>query len=96
MRRDHEVNLNTALDQLYMQGSTAILWVNLYNWYNVERLNKGVFSDIIERWRTLCEGYGHSEDEIPELQEIQSSDTWFLLTRELFDDEKRVPLSERT
>lgn len=95
MRRDHEASLNAALDQLYMQGSTAILWEYLYYWYNMERLTKSVFSDIIERWQRLCEGYGVSEEDVPEIQEIQSSDSWLLLTRELFDEEKRVSLSDR-
>jgi len=96
MRRDHEAILNAALDQLYLQGSTAILWDQLYLWYNADRLSKRTFSDLIERWHLLCEGYGHTEDEIPELEEIQSSDTWLLLCRGLFEDEKRVPLADRT
>jgi hypothetical protein len=97
MRRDHEAGLNAALDQLYLQGSAAILWEHLYLWYNAHRLSKGVFSDIIERWQALCEGYGYSEDEIPELEEIQSSDTWLLLCRGLFKgEEQRTPLADRT
>jgi len=96
MRRDHEATLTAALDQLYLQGSAAILWEHLYLWYNAQRLGKGVFNDVIARWQVLCEGYGHPEDEIPELEEIHSSHTWLLLCRTLFEDEKRTPLADRT
>jgi hypothetical protein len=96
MRRDHEATLTGALDQLYLQGSAAILREHLYLWYNADRLSKGVFNDIIARWQILCEGYGYSEDKIPELEEIHSGDTWLLLCRALFEDENRTPLADRT
>lgn len=96
MRRDHEAALYAALDKLYLQGSVAILWVDLYNWYNAERLNKAAFRDIDAQWKSVCEYYGHEEEDIPELEELKYSDTWFLLTRKLFSDEERVPLSART
>lgn len=94
MRRDHEASLNAALDQLFLLGSTSILWQHLYLWYNADRLSKRVYSDIIERWRTLCEDYGETED-IPELEELQHSATWLILCRKPFKEEKRVPLAER-
>src|SRR5687768_13995272 len=96
MRRDHEAALYSALDKLYLQGSVAILWADLYLWYNADRLNKSAFRDITDRWKSVCEHYDHDEDDIPELEELQYSDTWFLLTRTLFPDEERVPLSART
>lgn len=96
MRRDHEAALYAALDKLYLQGSVAILWVDLYLWYNADRLNKSAYRDITDQWKAVCEHYGHDEDDTPELEEIKYSDTWFLLTRKLFAEEERVPLSART
>ncbi len=93
MRRDHEASLNTALDQLFLQGSTSILWQHLYLWYNTERITKRVYGDIMERWQSLCDEYEYTED-VPEIEAIQNSDTWMNLCRGLFKDEKRVPLSE--
>jgi hypothetical protein len=105
MRRDHEVALTAALDQLYLQGSAAIIWEHVYLWYNVDEIRKSDYDDIIARWQVLCEGYGHSEDDIPELETIQKGkakdegkdETWLLLCRVLFKkDEKRIPLADRT
>lgn len=97
MRRDHEANLNTALDQLFLQGSTAILWQHLYLWYNVERLTKSVYRDIIERWQAICEGYGYAEEEIPDLEELHYDGSYgLLLCRGLFEGESRTPLNNRT
>ncbi len=97
MRRDHESSLNAALDQLYLQGSTAILWEHLYLWYNVQRLNRNVYRDLIERWQRLCEEYGHSEREIPELECLDpTSPTWLLLFRGVMEGEKRIPLADLT
>lgn len=96
MRRDHESALLAALDKLYLQGSVAILWADLYLWYNADRLNKSVFRDIVDQWNSVCEHYGHSPKETPVLEELKHSDSWFLLTRSLFEGEERVPLSTRT
>jgi hypothetical protein len=97
MRRDHEAKLNAALDQLFLQGSTSILWEDLYLWYNADRLSKRAYADIIDRWRAICEEYGQKPNDIPELEELQSSDTWLILRRGLFKfyQEKITALAER-
>lgn len=97
MRRDHEARLSAALDQLYLQGFTPILRQDLYLWYNADRLSKSVYRDITDRWKVICEGYGHEEEEIPDLEELQNdTTTWLLLYRKDFDGEKRAPLAART
>ena len=93
MRRNHEVALNEALDQLFLHGTTAILWQSLYLWYNAERISKRVYADIIERWQSLCEEYGYVRN-IPELEQLAYSDTWLIIRRGLFEDEHLVALAD--
>jgi hypothetical protein len=93
MRRDHEVALHEALDQLFLHGTTAILWQSLYLWYNAERISKRVYADIIEKWQAVCEGYGYIKD-VPELQQLVYSDTWLVIRRGLFKEEELIALAD--
>lgn len=54
MERHHEDQLNGALDQLYLEGTTSIRWDLLYLWFNADRLSKACFREIIRRWEELC------------------------------------------
>ena len=54
MERHHEVALQQALDQVYLEGATCIRWDHLYLWFKAERLNKNSYRDINDRWKELC------------------------------------------
>jgi hypothetical protein len=55
MLKRHEDQLWARLDELYANGTTYISWNELYHWYNVQRIAKGPWRDIMARWERLLE-----------------------------------------
>lgn len=59
MQKHHEAELMTTLDELYLRGATSIRWEKLYLWFNVDRLSKNAYRQIMEKWEELTvEVYG--------------------------------------
>lgn len=96
MEIHHEVALNQALDKLYLEGAISIPWHQLYLWFNAERLSKGVYREIVQRWEMLCERRGY--DSAPELYVLDGKGQHALrVRREPFKtDEKIVRLRDWT
>lgn len=92
MEQHHEVALDLAMDELYLQGATSILKDRLYLWFNAERLNKGAYRFIIRRWEKLCERYEH--DEVPELSVLEFQGSTLNIRRGTFEGEKILPMAD--
>ena len=90
MEQHHEVALDLALDELYLQGATSIHKDRLYLWFNAVRLNKGAYRFIIRRWEKLCERYAH--EEVPELSVLEFNGPTLNLRRGAFEGEEIVPM----
>ena len=69
MKPHHESSLLLALDQIYLEGTTSVLWSQIYLWYNAERLRKSAYADIQERWEDLWLGK-HPKSEVPVLRAL--------------------------
>jgi hypothetical protein len=96
MQVHHEVELLTALDELYMRGATSIRLEQLYLWFNATRLHKTAYRQILSRWHELTvDTYGHAE--APELSVLLTG-IWVTLTREPFagTSEEWAKLADRT
>src|SRR5438309_1592865 len=94
MERHHEVQINSALEQLYLEGATSIRWDQLYLWFNAHRLSKTSFREIIRRWNELCALYGHPS--APELMVFHWPDkpTLTLIRKPISNKEKIQLLSK--
>lgn len=88
METHHESSLSNALDNLYLNGAVSIPLDDLYLWYNVERLGKGAWRDIIRRWKDRCKIYDHFS--APEISVLHHGIGQSMLTlkREAFKDKK--------
>ena len=94
MERHHEVALQQALDQVYLEGATCIRWDHLYHWFKAERLNRVSYRQINDRWIELCtETYGHAA--APPL-EVLSLKYTLTIRRAAFEGQIWAPLGERT
>ena len=96
--RHHDADLDRALDRLYLEGAVAIPWDHLYIWFNVDRLSKGAYREILKRWEELCSNYGYKH--APALS-ILRGDNWYpyllRIIREPFKGrEQVVPFDSET
>jgi len=60
MLRHHEAALDHALDRLYLDDAVSIEWDDPYIWFNVDRIGKNVYREILQQWVARCEYYGYS------------------------------------
>jgi hypothetical protein len=97
MLRHHENQLDIFLDRLYLYGTATLSYAELYLVFNIDRLTKSVYREIVERWEERCtETY--EEKLAPKLSVLEgTSNAIFTLIREpLNNGEKWVSLDERT
>lgn len=97
MLKHHDAELDRALDRLYVQGAVAILWIDLYLWFNAHRLSKGAYREILRRWKELCTvTYGYSK--APKLSILKTSMPYLIIYRDVFkeDDEEIMPFEAWT
>ena len=91
MDRQHEVALQQALDEVYLDGATSIRWDYLYLWFKAKRLSKTSYREIQNRWDEMCTAY--ERDKAPPLS-ILSRDHTFIIMRGAFENEQITPLKD--
>lgn len=94
MESHHEAQLNSAIDQLYLEGATTIRWDQMYLWFDADRLGKTAYREIIKRWEQFCSKQGYSAPDLSVLH--WPGKPTLTLIREPFEDEESTPLSEWT
>lgn len=94
-QKHHQAELSTILDRLYLDGAVSLPWSQVYLWFNAERLGKGSYRTIRDRWNELCvEIYGH--ETAPDVIVLESDQSRLNLRREPFDGERLVRLEDWT
>ncbi|SLM49237.1 protein of unknown function [Nitrospira japonica] len=79
MLQHHDTDLDRALDRLYLDGAVSIPWDHLYIWFNVDRLSKGAYREIKQRWEKRCTYYGYKK--APALSILQGNNSYPYLLR---------------
>ena len=80
MLKRHDAALDRALDRLYLEGSVAISWDDLYLWFNADRLGKNAYREILRRWEELCTiTYAHAD--APKLYILRTTNNFPYLLR---------------
>ncbi|WP_031430709.1 hypothetical protein [Methylomicrobium agile] len=58
MEMFQQVQLDSKLEELLLNGMTFISWNQIYTWYRVAKITKTPWRDIQNRWNILCESQG--------------------------------------
>jgi hypothetical protein len=72
MQKRHEDQLASRLDELFITGVTSISWAELYYWYNVDKIRKAPYRDILDKWERILEERG--VDDAAEVQTVHLDD----------------------
>lgn len=54
MKRRHAAELTRRLEEVYHRGFAQVEFWEAYLWWQRERIGKGVYQDLLERWETVA------------------------------------------
>ena len=53
MEKRYQDQVWARLDSLYANGTTFISWGEIYHWYDLKRIAKTPWRDLLEKWKEL-------------------------------------------
>ena len=56
MEKRHQDSLTSRLEDAYYNGCSHITWVELYNWYDVQKIAARTYRDLEVRWQSITDG----------------------------------------
>ena len=56
MEKRHQDSLTNRLEEAFLHGCAHISWVELYHWYNVQKIAARTYRDLEVRWQDLTGG----------------------------------------